>query len=207
VNTTLRLIRHATCERMSERLNGRSPGVMLTERGRREAQELASALASTLAPELERPLVFSSPRERARQTAEAVAAPHRASVFIHAGLDEVDFGAWSGQPFDQLERDPGWRAWNREREHVRAPGGENMQEVQHRMLATLHELSERYRGAHLVLVSHAEVIRAALLHVRRMPLSEYGTLEVAPASVSTLATTPAGLRAIAVNHTIGGPAP
>jgi probable phosphoglycerate mutase len=174
---------------MSERLNGRSPGVMLTERGRREAQ----ALGCELAPQLGQPKVFSSPRERARQTAEAIAAPHGVTVQTHAGLDEVDFGAWSGKSFEELEHDAGWRAWNHEREHARAPGGESMREVQQRVLATLHELSEEYRGAQLVLVSHAEVIRAALLHVRRMPLSQYSTLAVAPASVSTLATTPTGL--------------
>jgi broad specificity phosphatase PhoE len=173
------MVRHATCERMSERLNGRNDA-RLTPDGEREAAALARRVAG------EGLRVYSSPRLRARQTAKHIAQPHSLPVHIETGLDEVDFGDWSGRTFEALQSDAGWRAWNEDRAHARTPAGESMGDVQHRVLTAMQTLAKLHPGERLLLVTHAEPIRAALLHVHARPLDCFSEYAVAPASICTI---------------------
>jgi len=196
VRATMLLVRHATCAQMTEFLNGRTRDVPLTRRGWREARLLARCLAL-----LRGPVVISSPLRRARDTAAAIAAPHAVPVRIDAALDEVDFGRWSGASFAHLAHDPQWRTWNHDRAHSRAPGGETMYEVQRRALGLVKRLARQHSEGVLVLVTHAEVIRAVLLHIGGLPLDQYVGLEIAPASVSRLSAAASGLAIESVNET------
>jgi broad specificity phosphatase PhoE len=179
--TTFLLVRHATCKQMYERLNGRTEDAPLEPAGWVEARELARRLA-----ELPVSDILASPRERAQQTAEVIAAPHGVRPQTSVELDEVDFGSWSGETFAALESDPRWHDWNRDREHTRAPGGESMQDVQHRTLKLLRTLEEHSGDACIVLVSHAEVIRSVLLYMEHRSLDRYGEIPLPPASVATV---------------------
>jgi|SRR4051812_47956295 broad specificity phosphatase PhoE len=179
--TTFLLVRHATCKQMDERLNGRTEDAPLVESGWTEARALARRLAGYPVSK-----IFCSPRVRARQTAEIIAEPHGVYAETCAELDEVDFGTWSGQSFAALASDSRWRDWNRDREHARAPDGESMQEVQRRALRLLSTLAQDSGDACVVLVSHAEVIRSALLYMENLSLDRYGEIPLAPASVSTV---------------------
>jgi ribonuclease H / adenosylcobalamin/alpha-ribazole phosphatase len=179
--TTLLLIRHAACAQMSERLYGRKVSAPLSEAGRDQARVLAETL---FREKLD--AVFSSPRERARDTAAAIAAPHRLVVEVDETLDEVDFGAWAGLTFRELERDPRWRAWNRDRERHAPPGGESILAVQHRVLGTLRKLARTRVGERIALVTHAEVIRSAVLFLRGWSPNRHDEVEVPPASVTTV---------------------
>jgi broad specificity phosphatase PhoE len=178
--TTLLLIRHAACEQMSERLYGRTVAAPLSTAGRDQARRLADQLSHDALA-----LVCSSPRERARDTATAIAAPHGLTVQVDASLDEVDYGAWSGRTFRELERDARWRAWNNDREHHAPPGGEGIRAVQQRVLATLRALGRAHADERIAVVSHAEVIRSAVLAIRGWSASRYHEIEIAPASVTT----------------------
>lgn len=174
-------VRHATCKQMAERLNGRTATAPLEDIGWEEARSIARRLAP-----LSVSSILASPRERARQTAEIIAAPHGIPVETRDELDEVDFGAWSGKTFDSLQRDPHWLDWNADREHTRAPDGESMAEVQQRALWLLADLALGDRGDCVILVSHAEVIRSVLLYMKDLPLDRYGEIELPPASVATV---------------------
>ena len=179
--TMLLLIRHATCEQMSERLYGRTVTAPLSPVGREQAAQLAAQLSrDSLAA------VYASPRERARDTASAIASPHRLPVRIAHSLDEVDYGGWSGRTFRELDRDAGWRAWNRDRESQVPPGGESIRAVQNRVLTQLRALGRLHAGSRVALVSHAEVIRSALLALRGWSASRYHEIDIAPASVTTV---------------------
>src|SRR3954468_12937176 len=87
--TTLLLIRHAACEQMSERLYGRTVAAALSAEGRAQARQLGEFLShDNLCA------IHSSPRDRARDTATAIAVPHGITVQVDPSLDEADFGAW-----------------------------------------------------------------------------------------------------------------
>lgn len=189
------LVRHATHALVARVLVGRMAGVRLGEEGLRQAELLAGRLAR-------QPIdtVQSSPRERAMETAAVIAKEHALEVEIVPELDEGDFGAWTGQCFEDLAFDDRWNAWNCARSHARPPGGESMRELQERITGHLLRSARAKGCGSLVMVTHAEVIRAALLGLLGWSLDDYASLEIAPASVSVLEANGAGLRVIAINR-------
>jgi broad specificity phosphatase PhoE len=192
--TTIHLVRHAVHPLVNRVLVGRTGGIQLGKEGREQAEALAQRLAGD-----EIGAVQSSPQQRALETAALIAAPLGLVVDIVPELDEVDFGQWAGCSFEELNRDRRWAAWNSERGTARPPGGETMLELQKRILGHLDRLQAEKPKEKLVLVSHAEVIRAALLHFLGMALDSFARVEIAPASISTLLLNGSGAQVIGWN--------
>jgi probable phosphoglycerate mutase len=198
MTTRLLLVRHATCALTDSVLLGRAVDAPLDARGLRQA----AAVARRLAPE--RPaLVEASPRRRTRQTAEAIAAATGCELQTSPELDEVDFGEWSGRRFDDLQGDPAWHAWNARRSSASTPAGDGIAAVQQRMTAHLRRLVRAFPRTTLVVVSHAEPIRAALLRYLGWPAEDWHRLAIEPASVSTVLLDPASPDAPARIECIG----
>jgi probable phosphomutase (TIGR03848 family) len=194
--TTLLLVRHAECDGMGRRLNGRREGVRLTEAGRAQAAALAERLAT-----IHLAAVITSPLERARETARAIAAPHGLTVEEDRSLVEIDFGRWTGAEIASLAGDPDWGRWNRERASARCPGGESMLEVQTRAWKGLERQMKAREGAVLAAVSHADVIRAVLAPALGLPLDQLLRIEIAPASVSVVRVDSGAATVLGVNQT------
>lgn len=175
------LVRHAHTNAIGQFLAGRAPGVELSREGAAQLRSLRAALSST-------PIhaVYSSPFTRAMQTAEAIAAAHRLGVMTCDGLVEVDFGDWTGKAFEDLECLPAWRRYNTERASATVPGGESPRAVQARVVTTLEEIRRVNRDRIVAVVSHAEVIRAAVLHYLGVSLNLFHRFEIAPASVTEI---------------------
>ena len=176
MTATVLLVRHASHDRLGRVLCGRMGGVVLSDQGRREADALGRRLA-------ERALaaVYSSPLERTRETAEAVAAPHGLVPEVDPDLNEVDVGDWSGRAFADLRGEPEWAAWNSARAEARAPGGEAMAEVQLRVARVLERLRERHAGQTVAVVSHGDVIKTAVAAALDLPLDGLHRFDIAPA--------------------------
>jgi probable phosphoglycerate mutase len=174
---TLILIRHGENDVMRTRLAGRLPGVHLNERGRQQAVHLASRLQH-----LPITAIYSSPLERAVQTAEPLAAARRLPIQIATGLLEVDYGDWQGLTYRQLRRFKLWKVVQDTPAAVRFPGGETLAEVQQRVLA---EIDCRLKdGGLIACVAHGDIVRLALVHYLGMEINHFQRLAVAPASVS-----------------------
>lgn len=195
--TTLFLVRHAVHTLVDRVLVGRMSNVRLEEPGRRQAELLAGRLAETGLTAIQ-----SSPRERARETAAPIARRAGLRVEIAPDIDEIDVGEWTGQRFDALAADPRWYTWNTSRGTARPPGGESMGELQARVLGHLETLRTSHPHARIALVTHAEVIRAALLHYLALPLDDFLSVEVRPASVSTVRLDMGGAKIIALNEVV-----
>jgi probable phosphoglycerate mutase len=197
VTTTFFLVRHAAHDRVGTILCGRMPGVSLGPIGRSQAERLAARLANENVAS-----VLTSPLDRARETAEPIAARFGRAPDICNGINEIDFGTWSGLSFDALAPDPGWVSWNNVRSISRPPGGETMLEAQARILGVI----ERARKAHperaVVLVSHGDVIKAALLYHLGMPIDAYTRFEIDPASISTLLVSDWGSKVLRLNEVV-----
>ena len=179
--TVFHLVRHASHDLLGKVLVGRGP-VSLSEAGRAEAQAVAAVLAvAGLAA------VVSSPQERALQTAGPIAAGAGLEVAVDAGLAELDLGEWTGARFGTLHDDPRWRAFNVFRGSAPVPGGESMLAVQARAVASLLRLNDAHPGGAVAVVSHADVIKAVLVHFLGMPLDLMRRFDVAPGSRSVVA--------------------
>jgi broad specificity phosphatase PhoE len=181
--TTFLLIRHAHWQGVGRILAGRTPGIGLSPEGAAEADRLAGALAS-----LPVAAVYTSPLDRARETAEPIAGRLRLEPREAPGLLELDFGRWTGRAISEIEDDPDWHRFNRERATARIPGGETMSEAVARARAALAEIAGGWGDRLVVAVSHGDIIRGVLTEALGLPLDRMFQLQVEPASTSVLMT-------------------
>ena len=190
------LMRHAAVELEGNVIGGRSPGIHLSARGRAQAQLLAILLTNE-------PMtaIYTSPRERARETAQCIADERRVSVEIAPELDELNYGDWTSLTLEQLSAQPRWQAFNSIRSCTRIPGGELIIEVQARVAALIERLHAEQTTGSVLLVSHCDVIRAALAYYLSFPLDLMLRLEISPGSVSIVELTAAGPSVACVNYT------
>jgi probable phosphoglycerate mutase len=179
--TTLLLVRHANCDHVGKRLVGRLPNIRLNSQGEREAETLASRLAS-----MRLAAIYSSPLERAVETARTVAGPHELVVRSAEGLVEIDYGDWTGLTLDEVRALPEWRAYHASRSRMAIPNGERIAEVQARAVATIEQIGAEHPNDTVVAVSHGDVIRAIIAHVACIPLDAIDRFEVLPASVAVI---------------------
>lgn len=176
------LIRHASHDLLGRELVGRRPGVSLGNSGVDEAEALAGRLARHAIS-----AIHASPRKRAIETASPLAERHGLEVQIAPELDEIDFGAWTGRSFTELEQDPLWYRFNRERAATRIPEGESMAEVASRMTTFIRSLAARQSAdGEIAVVGHGDPLRVAVVSLLGLPVDTMLRLEIAPASLSIL---------------------
>jgi probable phosphoglycerate mutase len=199
VTTTLFLVRHGAHDRLGRILCGRMAGVGLSAQGRAEAARVADRLSRE-------PIaaVYASPLQRAQETAAPIAETFGLTVETEPGLDEIDFGAWTGKPLDELAEDPRWEPWCRERSlHRPPPGetpGESMLEAQARAARAIDALRARHPEEAVALVSHADLIKALLCHWLGLGLDRYLRFDVDPASVSVAVVGDWGAKVLRINE-------
>lgn len=195
MSTLFHLIRHADHGHVGRILTGRMEGAALSAAGKADAARLARSIGARRLDAL-----FSSPRRRARETAEAIASVTGLRPEISPALDEIDFGGWSGRTFEALAADPAWQRWNACRDSACTPAGESMADVAARLVGVIDNLCGRFLGGTVAMVSHGDVIKAALCHYGGRPFQTVHDFDVAPASVSTIAVGRHGGRIVTVNE-------
>ena len=197
MTATFHLVRHAAHDRVGTVLCGRMPGVHLGTLGKAQAERLAERFANENVAS-----IHTSPLERAVETSEPIAARLGQPLEICEDIAEIDFGAWSGTSFEALAQDPRWASWNNARSNSRPPYGETMLEVQGRIVGAMEQLRGRYAERSVILVSHSDVIKAALLYHLGLPIDAYGRFEVEPASISTLVVGEWGSKVLRLNEVV-----
>jgi probable phosphoglycerate mutase len=197
--TVVLLVRHARTATTGKRLPGRAAGLVLSPAGRREAEAVAGRLAG-----VKLAAVYSSPLERARETAAAIARPRRLAVRIARDLVDLDVGRWAGLTLRAARKRPEWAAIQRHPSGFRFPNGESFTDMQARMVAALGRVVARHPGETVVAVSHADPIKAVLAHALGIPLDLFQRLVVATASVSAVAYGPTGPTVLTANATGDG---
>jgi probable phosphoglycerate mutase len=179
--TRVWLIRHGAHDWLGRNLVGRTPGVTLNADGHAQAQRLADALLA-----ISLCAIYSSPLERALETAAPIAEAQQLPVTVDAALHEIDFGEWTNAEFSTLSRDFQWQRWNRERAISSAPGGESMRGVQQRIVLALENLLSRHEGGDIAVVSHGDVLKAALLWHLGLQLDLIHSIELGPGALSVV---------------------
>jgi probable phosphoglycerate mutase len=198
--TTILLVRHGQTPSTGKVLPGRARGLHLAERGREQAERAAARIAEL--PRVD--AVYTSPLERARETAAPIAAatvgrPAR----VDKGLIECDFGEWTGASLRRLMRKREWATVQRAPSTFRFPAGESFSEMQHRIVTTLDRLRAAHPGGIVVCVSHADPIKAALSHALGAHLDQFQRIVVSTCSVSAVTWSPLGPIVLTVNSTGG----
>ena len=194
---TVLLVRHGTTATTGKVLPGRAPGLHLSEAGRAQAEAAAArigALADVRA-------VYASPLERAQETAAPIARATGRRIRTVEGLNECDFGAWTGRQLADLRRLAAWRQVQGVPSGFRFPGGESFAEMQTRICDTLGELAARHRGGAIVAVSHADPIKAAVAQAVGTPLDLFQRIVISPCSLTVIAYSGGGPLVLTVNST------
>lgn len=197
MSTHLLLVRHGENDHIrAKRLAGRTPGVHLNETGREQAQRLGRRLAGW-------PIVavYSSPLERCYETADFLAEPHGLPVITHDGLIESDYGEWQGRLVDELVETELWKVVQAMPSLVQFPGGGTLRSMQHRAVETIHEIAAAHPEQTVLVCSHADPIRAALITFLGAPLDLFQRLEIGPGSLSIVRFGRHGPRVLRINDT------
>jgi len=200
--TLVLLVRHGLTAGTGSVLTGRTPGIGLDDRGRDQAAALAARLAGVALD-----AIVSSPLQRCRETADAIAAArdgHPVAVTEDARFAEVAYGDWTGKPIKRLTKEPLWRVVQAHPSAVRFPGqdGESLPGVQERAVAAIRDWNTRLgpKAAYLV-CSHGDVIKSILADSLGMHLDMFQRIQVDPCSVSVIRYTPLRPFVIRMNDT------
>jgi probable phosphomutase (TIGR03848 family) len=189
--TLVLLVRHGLTAGTGTVLAGRTPGIPLDDRGREQAAALAARLAAV-------PLdaIVTSPLERCRQTADAIASArngHPLAVQEDERVAEVRYGDWTGKPLKRLAKDPLWQVVQAHPSGARFPGedGESMPDVQHRAVSAVRDWNARLgRDATYLICSHGDVIKSLIADSLGMHLDLFQRIQVDPCSLSVIRYTP-----------------
>jgi probable phosphoglycerate mutase len=180
--TTVLLIRHGLNDWVGKRLAGRTPDVHLNEQGRKQAQMLVSVLK-----DLTIDSIYSSPLERAIETAKPLALAKELPVICNENLQEIDFGEWQGKTIKQLRKLKLWKLVHQEPEKFRFPGGESFVEAQLRLSSVIETFFSNHPEDEIVACfSHSDSIRLILAHFLGLPLQNFHKITIDTASISVL---------------------
>jgi probable phosphomutase (TIGR03848 family) len=190
---TVLLIRHGRSSANTDGvLAGRALGVHLDETGQAQAAAVAARVGTVPLAAL-----VSSPLQRCRETARAVAAaqPVPARVRTDRRLVECGYGSWTGRELKKLAKEPLWRAVQQHPSAVTFPDGEPLRDMQARAVTCLREWDDRLAAEHgpeavWAAVTHGDVIKALVADALGLHLDHFQRIVVDPASVSAITYTP-----------------
>ena len=180
--TAILLARHGENDFAGKGLAGRLPDIHLNDKGRQQAELLAERLGKF-------PIkaIFSSPLERAIETAQPLAKRLGLDIQIRQTLVEVDYGEIQGKEFKQLQRTKLWKEIQTHPAVVRFPGGESLLEVQQRVCDDLVTLAGQFRANDVIACfTHADVIRLSAAWALNMNLDDFQRLAVGMGSVTVI---------------------
>ncbi|TDD29302.1 MSMEG_4193 family putative phosphomutase [Kribbella turkmenica] len=188
---TVILVRHGrSAANTSGTLAGRTPGVKLDETGLQQAEAVAQRLA-----ELPLAAIVTSPLERCKQTAVAIARPHaELRPATDRRLTECGYGDWTGQKLTALMKDPLWSVVQQHPSAVTFPNGESMRAMQQRAVDAVRAHDAALAQSHgddalWVAVSHGDVIKAIVADALAQHLDTFQRIVVDTASTTIITYT------------------
>lgn len=195
--TTLLFVRHGSTPTTNKILPGRAAGLHLSDEGRKQAGAVADRISALKRVDA----VYSSPLERAKETAAPIAKARKLRVRTERGLLECDFGEWTGAKLADLAKKPEWAGVQMRPSGFRFPAGESFREMQSRMSDTVARLCLQHVGGVVVCVSHADPIKAAVADALGTHLDLFQRIVISPCSVTTIAYSRYRATVLTVNST------
>ena len=193
----LLLVRHGENDyTKTHKLAGRLPGVHLNEHGQKQAQELGEALKDV-------PIkaIYSSPLERAIETATPIAKARGLKVQVEKGLLETNVGKWQGRSLASLRLQKQWKVVQQAPSRAQFPEGETFYELQTRVAAALDAIVRNHKPKDIIAcVFHADPIKLAIAHYIGLPLDNFQRLSCDTGSITALAIGEMGVNLIKSNQ-------
>ncbi len=194
----LLLIRHGENDFVKTgKLPGHTPGVHLNERGQKQAQTLAEALTHVPIK-----VIYSSPLERAVETAEPIATSHKLEIIQEPRLMDADVGKWTGKSLKTLRHTNAWKVVQQSPSRFQFPEGESFMDLQTRIVNALESIVKKHNKPKdiVVVVFHADPIKLAVSHFLGLPLDHFQRLSCDTGSLSALYVGEMGANLIKLNQ-------
>ncbi|RJP49922.1 MAG: histidine phosphatase family protein [Anaerolineaceae bacterium] len=180
----LLLIRHGENDYVKTgKMAGRIPGVHLNEKGQKQAQALAEALK-----DIPITAIYSSPLERAMETASPIAELHKLKIIREPDLMDTHIGKWQGKSWKALRLMKAWKIVQNAPSRFRFPEGESFPECQMRIVNVLERAAQTHKKPQDIaaVVFHADPIKLAVAHFLGMPLDHFQRLGCDTGSLTAL---------------------
>lgn len=163
---TCYLIRHGEPEGAADGRYAGSWDVLLSARGRRQMHAVAAALAGA-----DLLAVYCSDLARSRESAAIVASLHRREPRVEPALRERDFGVWEGLTWEEVRaQDPAGAArWAEDPLAFRPAGGEDLGDVERRVLPAFDRIASGHAAGAYAVVAHGGVNRVLLARILGLP--------------------------------------
>lgn len=181
--TSIVLIRHGHTEQTESGKLYSDPEAALTARGKEQANKVAGWI-SVETPEI----LLSSPAWRVRATAEALGKSLGLPVEIVEGLNEQSVGEWEGLSYLEIKKSEPelYRKWCEDPVKNAAPGGESITQLYERVSSDIKGIIATHHGKKIALVTHAGVIKSAIIDALGMPVDNFWRLSVPTGSASKI---------------------
>ncbi len=192
---TLLLIRHGENDYLARnKLPGHIPGIHLNKRGQEQAAEIAGALNR-----LPIKVVYSSPLERAVETAEPLAQSIGLGIQLRPDLTDIDVGQWEGRSWKALGHTRLWKVIQETPSKFQFPGGETFVHAQERIVRTLNAIASAHGDELIAVVFHADPIKLAVAHYLGLQLDNFQRLTALTGSVTILKMDGSAVKLLALN--------
>lgn len=168
----LYLVRHGEAANVTDgvfRYNGHID-VDISPRGERQIEKIAQYLRAR-----DISAIYCSDLQRARRGAEAIARYHDLTVWAFFEFREIKMGIWEGLTFREIQQRYPQEVEKKFNEfvHYRVPGGENLIDVQNRVIPKIRELIELNKGREIVLVGHGGMNMILLCDAMNLELENF----------------------------------
>lgn len=132
--------------------------------------------------------IISSPLKRCAEFSSELSAKYKLPLKIEPDFKEISFGRWEGKTAEELlaEDEAGIKKYWNDPVNVTPPQGESLLDFEKKIILAWNNLLKQYTGQHVLLLSHAGVIRIILCHILGMPLTGLFRLDVALAKASRI---------------------
>jgi broad specificity phosphatase PhoE len=159
MTTQILLVRHGeTAWNASEVFRGQID-VPLNENGIKQAQLLGKYLSKKKID-----VIYSSPLQRAMETAEAIADGRSLEINVAPALIDMNFGEWQGLTVTEVKRrfSEVYKSWLETPAETIIPTGESLEDVRNRAYAFLRDAIVKHAGMNIVLVSHRVILKVLI---------------------------------------------
>ncbi len=186
------LVRHGETDwNKAHRVQGSNSDVPLNGIGKKQAASLALRLK-----EEDIEAVYSSPLQRARDTARAIARPHELEVKVDPDLLEIDAGELEGVPVSSIGKRLGELLAEMGHDGIPSEGGmlgmipyiggESLDAVQRRAWGAVQGIVNGHSDGVIVIVSHYFVIMTVICTVLGLPVAQIRRLRFSVGSISSI---------------------
>jgi broad specificity phosphatase PhoE len=196
--TRIFVIRHGETEGNQKKIYRGRWDLPLNENGLAQVAKAGQALQDIFFD-----AIYTSPLERTRQTAAAVAKYQKVEPQVDDCLIDIDYGQWTKVADSEIARQQPdlYRLWKESPEKVVFPGGEGLAAARQRIATGLVRLAEAHPDQVIALCAHRVSVKMILMVALGLPDAAFWQVQIDTASISALAYAAAKFSLVFSNET------